>query len=271
MTSDQNKPFLEHLEDLRQVILKSLSAVVLMLVPAYPAAGRVLPWLLRQLEYIGGKNMQFHYFSPFEPFFVQLKCALLLAIFGALPYVSWQVVGFIAPGLYRHERRIFGTLAIAAFLLFVCGAAFAFTMILPLLLRFAASYHTDELVPLLGLNNFVDLAGLLLMGFGLMFQLPIVVIVLVRTGLIRASTLARSRPIVVIVILVLSAILTPPDVISQLLLALPTWVLFEIALLVAARLQPGDKGEPRDRSLGSAGKPGETPTERHESHGAPSS
>ena len=242
----ENKTFLEHLEELRRVILRSLAAIALLLFPAYWAAGRLIPWLLRQLEQLGGGGLQFHYFSPLEPFLVQLKCSLLLALFGALPYVSWQVAGFIAPGLYRRERRLFGALAGPAFLLFLAGAAVAFALILPLLLRFAASYRSPELAPMLGLGNFIDLAGLLLLGFGLMFQLPVVVVVLVRTGLIRTATLRRSRPVVVIVILVLAAILTPPDVVSQLLMAVPTWLLFELALLVAARLEPPAESDTPD-------------------------
>ncbi len=254
-----NKTFLEHLEELRGVLLRSLAAVALLLFPAYWAAGRLIPWLLRQLERLGGNDLQFHYFSPLEPFLVQLKCSLLLALFGALPYVSWQVAGFIAPGLYRRERRLFGMLAGAAFLLFLAGAAFAFALILPLLLRFAASYRSPELAPMLGLGNFIDLAGLLLLGFGLMFQLPVVVVVLVRTGLIRTATLRRSRPVVVIVILVLAAILTPPDVVSQLLMAVPTWLLFELALLVAARLEPPAEPELSENDASPAAVPASSP------------
>lgn len=251
----ENKTFLEHLEELRGVLLRSLAAVALLLFPAYWAAGRLIPWLLHQLEGLGGNGLQFHYFSPLEPFLVQLKCSLLLALFGALPYVSWQVGGFIAPGLYRRERRLFGMLAGAAFLLFLAGAAFAFTLILPLLLRFAASYRSPELAPILGLGNFVDLAGLLLLGFGIMFQLPVVVVILVRTGLVRTQTLRKSRPVVVIAILVLAAVLTPPDVISQLLMAVPTWLLFELALLLAARLEPPAEPESAEDAVSSATPP----------------
>lgn len=254
-SSDGSNSFLSHLEALRALLLKSLAAVAVLLLPAFYCANEVMNRLLAYLSRPlngEGPTLQFHFFSPLEPFLVQLKLSLLLALFGALPYVSLQVARFVAPALYSHERRALRWLAGMISVLFLIGAAFAFFLVLPLLLNFARSYSTPQLTPMLGLANFVELAGLLLLGFGLMFQLPVVTLLLVKTGVVRVATLRKQRPVILIVILALAAILTPPDVLSQLLMAIPTWLLFEAALLIAARIEPPEPPEPPSPGAGTA-------------------
>jgi sec-independent protein translocase protein TatC len=237
---DAEKSLLEHLEDLRVVLIRSLVALALLLPAAFYLAGVLLPRLPGLLSLYGGEGIKFHYFSPLEPFIVQLKLSLVFALAGALPYIAFQLSRFIAPALYRKEKKLVALTAGAMTLLFLFGAAFAFFLIVPLVLRFAQGYASAELVPMIGLANFVGLAAILLLGFGLMFQLPVVVLLLVKIGLVSVATLRRMRPVIIIVILALSAILTPPDVLSQLLMAIPTWLLFELSLFVAGRGVPAE-------------------------------
>lgn len=236
--------FFTHLEALRQMLIRSFAAIGILLIPGYFAAGWLMPVLIHYLAGEGEEAIKFHYFSPLEPFLVQVKLGLLLSLFVALPYVSMQISRFAAPGLYAREKKIIRLVAGAVFSLFLFGAAFAFFLVLPLMVSFARGYRSDDLMPILGLSNFVGLAGLLLLGFGIIFQLPVVVLMLIKLGVVRVETLRKQRPVIVVIILVVAAILTPPDVVSQLLMAAPAWILFEISLLIGARIEPEPEPEP---------------------------
>lgn len=236
--------FFNHLEALRQMLIRSFAAIGILLIPGYFAAGWLMPVLIRYLAGEGDEAIKFHFFSPLEPFLVQVKLGLLLSLFVALPYVSMQISRFAAPGLYAREKKIIRLVAGAVFTLFLIGAAFAFFLVLPLMLNFARSYRSDDLMPILGLSNFVGLAGLMLLGFGIIFQLPVVVLMLIKLGIVRVETLRKQRPVIVVIILVTAAILTPPDVVSQLLMATPAWILFELSLLIGVRIEPPPEPEP---------------------------
>lgn len=128
----------------------------------------------------------------------------------------------MAPALYEHERRAAGRAVAAATLLFLAGAAVGLFLVVPLMMKFSAAYASESLAPVIGIGSFVNLVGLLALSFGVMFQLPVVMVLLVRCGVVEVGTLKRSRPLAVTVIFILAALLTPPDVVSQLLLGVPT-------------------------------------------------
>ncbi len=239
----ENSSFFAHLEALRRMLIHSVAALGVLLIPGFFAAGWLMPVLLQYLSGEGEGAIKFHYFSPLEPFLMQLKLGILLALFAALPYISMQISRFVAPALYARERKIVHLAAGAVFVLFLAGSAFAFFLVLPVLLEFSRSYSSNELTPMLGLANFVELAGLLLLGFGIVFQLPVLLLVLIRCGMVRVETLRKQRPVIVVAILVVAAVLTPPDVISQLLMATPAYLLFEISLLIGARIEPPHEPE----------------------------
>lgn len=174
------------------------------------------------------------YFSPMEPFFVRVKMSFILALFFGMPYIAYQVWGFVAPGLYARERFWLSRLALASWVLFVGGVAFCYYVIIPTVMRFSLGLRTEVLEPAIGIGNFIGLAGMLLIGFGIMFQFPIAVYVMAGTGLVKLKVLRKQRPLVLIIILAMAAMLTPPDIVSQLLMALPTYLLFECGLLFAA-------------------------------------
>ncbi len=166
---------------------------------------------------------------------MQLKLGLILAVIAAMPVILYQLAGFVAPGLYEHERRACRRVIWAALGLFLAGASLGLFLVTPLMMRFSAQFASEALSPVIGIGGFVNLVGLLTLSFGIMFQLPVVMVFLVRFGVVELATLRRSRPFAVTIIFILAAILTPPDIVSQLLLGVPTWLLFEIALLIAGR------------------------------------
>ena len=227
--------FLTHLEALRQVLWRSVAAVGVLLVPGFFAAPEVLGFLVR---FTCPPDFKLNYFTPMEPLIVQLKLGLFLAVVAAMPVILRQAARFVAPALYEHERRAAGRAVAAATLLFLAGAAVGLFLVVPLMMKFSAAYASESLAPVIGIGSFVNLVGLLALSFGVMFQLPVVMVLLVRCGVVEVGTLKRSRPLAVTVIFILAALLTPPAVVSQLLLGVPTWLLFEAALLIAARCSP---------------------------------
>jgi len=166
-----------------------------------------------------------------EAFIAELKMGVIISFALAFPYVAWQFWTFVAPALYRKEKKVLGKAVVFSSLLFVAGAAFIFYVILPILMRFAFSFASPNLQPTFGLANFLGLAGGLMLAGGLIFQLPLVIIVLNRLGVVEKSKLKYARPYVIVILLILAAIATPPDVVSQLLLFFPAYALFELGLL----------------------------------------
>ena len=179
------------------------------------------------------------------PFFLE---GMMLGIFGAIlalalayPWNMLQLWRFLLPALYDGERRVLGWWIVFSSVLFFGGVAFCTGVILPMLMSFSGGFATPELQPILGLANFLNLAGWLMLAFGVMFQAPIAVLLAVRFGAISTESLKRKRPYVMTAILILAAILTPPDIVSQVALAIPTWLLFELGLFLAGQMKR--KGE----------------------------
>jgi len=227
--------FIEHLEALRWCLIRCLIGYAVAFLPGYLLAPRALSLLLGLC--LQPELLPLSYFSPLEVFIAYLKLGGILAFFLSYPWLAWQVWSFLLPALYPSERRNLKLWLGLATLLFLAGAVFCLVTVLPLLLKFSAGFAGQDLRPVLGLANVLNMAIILLFGFGMMFQVPLAVLLAIRFRLISSETLRRSRPYVIIGILILAAILTPPDVISQLMLALPTWLLFEIALILGCRVQ----------------------------------
>ena len=234
MSGSGENTLISHLEALRQALLRIVAATALLFPLAYWAS----PYLVEKLtRWCFPQGMSLYYFSPMEAFWVQIKLSFVLSLVLAYPWNALQLWKFVIPALYPRERRAIGGGIFLSSFLFFCGGAFCIGVILPLLMKFASGFASPSLKPLIGLEGFLDLAGWLTLAFSLMFQTPIVVYLAVRMGLVSPEALARKRPFVVVGILVLAALLTPPDVVSQILLAAPTWLLFEIGLLLARRAE----------------------------------
>lgn len=170
-----------------------------------------------------------------DVFFTYLKIALVLSIFVTAPITFYQFWAFVAPGLYRHEKRAFAGFFVASLLLLVAGGAFAFYVVFPLIFEFFLGFSTDTIQAMPAVKEYLTLVLKLLFAFGLSFEIPIVIMVLVRLGLVDTAALRAKRRYVIVWAFIFAAILTPPDIISQTLLALPMMLLYEVGILLAKK------------------------------------
>lgn len=247
MSEDRDQPLLEHLLALRRALVRSVVAIVALLPLGFLAAPRVIRRLVAWC--IPKEAGTLHYFAPMEVFIIELEFGLFLALAASFPWCLAQIWEFVAPGLREAEKRYLGFGIFASTVLFVLGGAFCVGFILPILMKFSASFAGDGIVPTLGIASFLRLAGGITLAFGVMFQIPMVVLMAVRLGLVRASRIRSARPYVWTLILILSALLTPPDIASQCMLALPTGLLFEVGLFIASRMDCIAKSQTKTEEL----------------------
>ena len=239
--NDRDEPLIAHLEALRSTLIACIIAIVLLCPFSYWASPYVINYLVKHCipESVGS----LHYFAPMEVFWTQLNLSLILALLLSYPWNIWQIWKFLLPALYKEEAKALKFWLLSSSILFVGGVAFCIYFILPILMGFSGSFSTEGIKPIIGLENFLNLAGWLMLAFGLMFQAPIVVLLSVRFGLTSSASLREKRPYVIIAILFLAALLTPPDVVSQILLGFPTWLLFELGLVLATKIEKKQKTE----------------------------
>ena len=224
----------EHLTELRTRIIVSAVAVTVMSVAGYSLAGDMLDYLRRPVEPLG----MLIFTSLGEAFFAMLRVAILFGLVASGPVVLWELWGFVAPGLERRERRIVGWMVPLMYLLFIGGMAFANFLMLPVAVRFFLSFGGPTLKPMLTLSDYLSFVTSLLMAFGLTFELPAVLFVLIKIRVLNRETLRRKRKLAVFIIFLFAAIITPTvDAVSMALLALPLWGLFELTLLLTGRVR----------------------------------
>lgn len=222
----------EHLEELRVRLLISLAAFAVATALSFIFVERILAVLIRPV----GQAVFLH---PTEAFFVRVKVAALAGVFVSLPVILFQFWRFVSVGLTSTERRYTLSLLPASLLLFLGGGAFAFLAILPIGVRFLLSYQTTTLVPMISIGAYTSFATAFVLAFGLVFQLPIVILFLARLGVVTPATLAAGRRYALLGIVILSAVLTPgTDVFSQLLMAIPTYALYEASIWIARVVAP---------------------------------
>jgi len=239
LEQDQDSSLVSHLEALRRALIRSLVALAIGIVPIFFASPYVLDWFCGQIALQGGVTL--HYFSPMEVFLLQVKISALLDCVLFSPYIAWNAWQFVLPALYEKEKRFIRSVAVLTSLLFIAGVAFCLVVCFPLIVQFGMSFAGESLMPVFGISNLVSLALWLSLAFGCMFQFPLVTYALVRAGIVSYETVCNKRPYVVVGILVFAALLTPPDVVSQLMLGAPTYLLFEAGLLAARRFKGRDK------------------------------
>lgn len=229
----QDDSLLSHLEALRTLLIKCLSALAIGVVPLFFAAPYCLDLLI---HFIIGKNeVTLNYFSPMEVFILQIKITLVLDLLVCFPYIARQFWLFLLPALYEHERKFIKSVVLTSSALFICGVLFCLFFILPLLVNFGLSFSTAEIKAVWGISNIMSLALWLSVVFGLMFQFPLITYSLLRADIVAYDTLKSKRPYVFVGILIVSGILTPPDIVSQLMLTVPTYLLFEAGLFFGKR------------------------------------
>jgi len=226
--------FLTHIEAFRKMVLEILTIFAVLLIPGWIFAGDVLNWLQYAAVKVAksnGADFNLSYFSLMEPFIIELKTGMVLAFAVGLPLYFWRFWNFLSPALYLREKKVILFGALAAWGLFAAGFALGLFGVMPFLVRFSISFARDGLVPVIGLSNFIGMTMTVSLAFGVMFELPLVLLILCAAGLISLDSLKKQRPLVIVIILVLAAVLTPPDVVSQLMLAVPSYLLFELTLI----------------------------------------
>ena len=227
---DPKLSLIDHLEELRKRIFVMLYVTVAMYVPGFYLAK---PAIERLQKYGCPPDTELIYTAPMDWFFTQLSMGLVFALLFASPVIAYQIWKFVAPALFKHERVAISRVSGFSCFLFIFGIAFALLFIFPAIMRFSYGMQTENIKPQLRVDEVVYLAVMLMLGFGVMFQLPIVIFFLVLSGLVSLDTIRKSRPYFIVAIFIVSAIMTPPDIISQIAMALPSWLLFEISLLFA--------------------------------------
>lgn len=233
MSKAKEETFIDHLEALRSMLIKCLLALAFGLLPMFFIAPYVMNALIKLM--MGQYDVSLNFFSPMEVFILQLKLALVLDILICFPYIAKQVWNFILPALYNNERRFVKSIVLTSSTLFIIGVLFCLFFILPLVIRFGISFVTENIQAMFGIGNIVSLALWLSVVFGIMFQFPLITYALIRSNIVSYKSVKSKRSYVFIGILIMSALLTPPDIISQLMLTLPTYSLFELGLFFAKR------------------------------------
>lgn len=237
---DAGQPLIEHLIELRTRILHSLLSVVIIFLPLFYFANDLYAYISEPLRAYLPEGATMIATEVASPFLTPFKLTLVLAIFIAIPFILHQVWSFIAPGLYSSEKRLAVPLLTSSVLLFYGGIAFAFYVVFPLIFGFFTSAAPDGVTVMTDINRYLDFVLKLFFAFGLAFEIPIATLLLVWTGATTVANLRAKRPYVVVGCFIVGMLLTPPDIISQLLLALPMWVLFEVGILFAALINKRD-------------------------------
>lgn len=232
------QPFISHLIELRNRLLRIVLCVLVVFLGLASYANEIYSLLAGPLMKHMPKNSTMIAIDVASPFFTPFKLALVVSIFISVPYILYQFWAFVAPGLYKRERRMILPLLIASTLLFYLGVAFAYFVVFPLVFGFLTTAAPEGVAVMTDIAKYLDFVLALFFAFGVCFEVPIFTIVLVWTGLITPEGLADKRPYVIVGAFIVGAVLTPPDAISQTLLAVPMWMLFELGLLCSRLFVP---------------------------------
>jgi len=225
--------FLSHLVELRDRLLRALIAVGIVFVCLFPFASELYDILAQPLLSTLPQGATMIATGVVTPFLIPVKVAAMVAFSVALPYVLYQAWAFVAPGLYAHEKRLVLPLVVASSVLFFLGVAFCYFFVFRLVFNFVFNIAPKSITVAPDIENYLNFVLTLFLAFGVTFEVPIVVLVLTRMGIVTIEQLVNVRPYFIVGAFVAAAIVTPPDVISQLLLAFPMWLLFEVGLLAA--------------------------------------
>lgn len=242
-------PLMEHLVELRQRLIYSLAAIAVLFVVCFFFAGQIFNLLLGPFESARGSidDVELIYTAPQEFFFTQLKVALFSAIFLAFPVIAIQIYGFIAPGLYKRERKAFLPFLFATPILFVLGASLVYFGVMPLALKFfisleqAAGSGQASIQMVTKVSEYLSLIMALLLAFGLCFQLPVVLVLLASAEFISSDNLKAWRKYAIVAILTVAAFLTPPEPMTQIGLAVPVFLLYELSILAVRMVERSRK------------------------------
>ena len=248
--NDQHMPLVSHLTELRTRLLRCVAAIFIIFAGLFAFTQQIYTFVstpLRQYLPVGATMIATDVSSPF---LTPLKLTMMVSLFLAIPVILHQIWGFIAPGLYKHEKRIAVPLLVSSILLFYTGMAFAYYFVFPLIFKFFAAATPAGVEMMTDIASYLDFVMTLFFAFGVAFEIPVAVVLLVWIGVVDVKYLKKIRPYVIIGCFVVGMILTPPDIFSQTLLAVPMWMLFEIGILFGGLISKRER-------------PDETPADDH--------
>jgi sec-independent protein translocase protein TatC len=231
--TDNEESFLSHLVELRDRLIRALLAIIIVFICLFPWARELYALLAAPLMRALPQGGQMIATDVVGVFLVPMKVAMMVAFLVALPYVLYQAWAFIAPGLYAHEKRLVAPLIFASVLFFFLGMSFAYFVVFPTVFHFMSSVAPSGVAWMTDIDKYLSFVLTTFMAFGLTFEVPVIVIVLVRVGLVDVAKLREIRPYVIVGAFVVGAIFTPPDVLSQVMLAVPLWLLYELGIVMA--------------------------------------
>jgi sec-independent protein translocase protein TatC len=238
MTEEQKTPgsedtFISHLIELRSRLMKASLVVIVLFAALMPWAGTIYDFLAYPMMVALPEGSKMIATGVVTPFLIPVKVTMLVAFIIALPWVLYQLWAFIAPGLYTHEKKLIAPLVISSSVLFLAGIAFCYFLVFGMVFRFINEFAPKSISVAPDIDSYFGFVMTMFIAFGLTFEVPVVVIVLVRMGLVTVEKLKQVRPYVIVGAFVIAAIVTPPDAISQLLLAIPLCLLYEVGLFLA--------------------------------------
>lgn len=236
--ADPERPLITHLLELRMRLLRGAAGLLLVLVGLLPFANTLYGYLAKPLLDKLPKGGQLIATQVASPFFAPMKLALFVALLAAMPWLLYQAWAFVAPGLYKREKKLALPLLSSALLLFYAGCAFAYFLVLPTVFGFLAKTTPAGVAMMTDISAYLDFVLVLFLAFGLAFELPVALVILVLLGWVTPAQLREGRGYAVVGIFIIAAVLTPPDVISQLMLAIPMCLLYEAGILAARLVTP---------------------------------
>lgn len=236
---DQPQTLISHLLELRTRLLKTIVVIVVIFLGLFYFSREIYAFVAQPLMQVLPEGASMIATDVTAPFMVPFKLTLYLSILISIPFILHQAWAFIAPGLYQHEKRLAMPLLVSSVLLFYLGAAFAYFVVFPLIFGFFTKIAPEGVAIATDIGRYLDFVMTLFIAFGAAFELPIAIVLLVATGVTTIENLKQKRPYIVVGCFVVGMLLTPPDILSQTLLALPMWMLFEVGLLVARWVKPG--------------------------------
>ena len=229
--SDIELPLIDHVAELRKRLLTIVGVVIAGTIGSYIYIEKLIELLLAPV-----RDLEFIYLTPPELFLSYLKIALVVGVIITSPIIFWNIWVFIVPGLKKDEKRYLGLSIFMGYFLFLLGGFFAYRIIIPITIDFFVKLQTPIIQPQFSFGSYTGFISSILLSFGIVFELPILIALLTKFNLLRAATLRKYRKYLIVVIFIVASLLSPPDVISQLLLAAPLLVLFEISVLISSRI-----------------------------------
>jgi sec-independent protein translocase protein TatC len=226
--------FISHLIELRSRILRALMAVLFVFLCLFYFAQDIYAYVAQPLVAAMPEGASMIATDVASPFLAPFKLTIVLSFFIAIPVVLYQIWGFVAPGLYRNEKKLVAPLLVSSTLLFYAGMAFAYYVVFPLAFMFFNSVAPEGVLISTDISSYLNFVLKLFFAFGIAFEIPVAIILMCWTGVTKPDDLRKKRPYVIVGVFVVGMLLTPPDVISQTLLALPMWLLFEIGVIVGS-------------------------------------